>query len=167
MPSVLRVAESLLFQADRARVGAISCQLLPVLPWGHLFLLLAAECLINPTHLPHLLRRLLTASLHLLAEIRCPCWSSGHLCLQQMFSPGTQSGETFSPLPSATYIYLALLFPFFLLGEFSFPSTFRLGITSTKKLSLTFSAWVRCPSSDILQVLFLPLHIAPASMPST
>lgn len=87
-----------LFQEDKSWVSAISCQLLPILLWGHLFLLLAVVCLINPVHSPHLLQRLLTASLHLLAGICCPYWIPGQQCLQQMFYPWcAQSGATLCP----------------------------------------------------------------------
>lgn len=62
----------------------------------------------------------------------------------------------------------ALLFPFSASWWIpSFPSTFRLGITSTNKLSLMFSCWIRCLSSDIQRISFIPLPIASPSMPST
>lgn len=106
---VLGVTGLPLFQGDKSWVSAISCQKLPILLWGHLFLLLAAERLINPVHLPHLLQRLLTVSLHLLAGICCPCWSLGQQCLQQMFYPWCPEWGNSLPL-LITSAHLLLLF---------------------------------------------------------
>lgn len=72
------------------------------------------------------------------------------------------------PNPGHHLCIPALLFPFSASWWIpSFPSTFRLGITSTKKLCLMFSGWIRCLFSDIQWISFIPLPIASASMPST
>lgn len=143
----LGVTGLLLFQEDKAWVSAISCQLLPILLWGHLFLLLAAECLINPVHWPHLLQRLLTVSLHLLAGICCPCWSPGQQCLQQTFYLWCTEWGNSLPLPT-TCIPAPAFSPLF-------SSCVIPGLPSILKSSLMFSAWMRFPSSDSLWVLFI------------
>lgn len=93
----LGVIGLLLLQEDKAWVSAISCQLLPILLWGHLFLLLAAEHLINPVHLPHLLQCVLTVSLHLLQEFAIHVGALGSSVCSRCFILGAQSGATRCP----------------------------------------------------------------------
>lgn len=161
----LRVTGLPLFQEDKSWLSAIPCQLLPVLLWGHLFLLLATECLINPVHLPHLLQCLLTVSPHLLAGICCPYWSPGQQCLQQMFYPWCPEWGNLPPF-SITSASLPLLF---LLSSSYLVSLQEsvLEITSTKNTTLMFSDRMRCPSSDILWVLLILLYVVPPSRPHT